>query len=463
MPTEIGFLAGCTVCGILKRLRDALRGTRLRAAGLRHFQRSRTRALLQASVAARYHFTKPHNEARILSSTFTMTPTERRASGWLASIYALRMLGLFLILPVFAIYGRELKGGQEAYLIGLAISIYGLTQAALQIAFGAASDRFGRKPVIVFGLIVFVIGSIVAAMADTIAGVIVGRAIQGAGAVSAAVSAFIADSTRDEVRTKAMAMVGGSIGITFAVALVAAPPLTAAIGLSGLFWLTAVLATLGILVVLFLVPPAPVKEEAPTTIRHGDVLFNPQLLRLNIGVFVLHLCQTALFVVVPTMLIERGALPAAQHWLVYLPVILGSFALMIAPMIVAERRGKLREVFLLAIAILVVAMLAAPTLSNQALAGLVVFLLLFFVAFNLLEAMQPSLVSRLAPAQVKGFAMGVYNTTMSLGLFAGGILGGTLAKRFGDEMVFYTCAALAAFWFVAAYSMTPPLARKKEQ
>jgi MFS family permease len=392
-----------------------------------------------------------------------MTPTERRASGWLASIYALRMLGLFLILPVFAIYGRELKGGQEAYLIGLAISIYGLSQATLQIAFGAASDRFGRKPVIVLGLIIFVIGSIVAAMSTNIAGVIVGRAIQGAGAVSAAVSAFIADSTRDEVRTKAMAMVGGSIGITFAVALVAAPPLTAAIGLSGLFWITAVLAAIGILVVIFMVPPAPLREEEPTAIRHGDVLFDPQLLRLNIGVFVLHLCQTALFVVVPSMLIERGGLPAASHWMVYLPVIVVSLALMVPPIIAAERKGKLREVFLGAIAMLFVAMIAAPYLSSNALTGLVAFLLLFFVAFNLLEAMQPSLVSRLAPARVKGFAMGVYNTTMSLGLFAGGIVGGTLAKRFSDEMVFYTCAALAAIWFVAAYSMTPPLVKKKEQ
>jgi MFS family permease len=391
-----------------------------------------------------------------------MTPTERRASGWLASIYALRMLGLFLILPVFAIYGRELKGGQEAYLIGLAISIYGLTQATLQIAFGAASDRFGRKPVIVFGLIIFVIGSVVAALSDTIAGVIVGRAIQGAGAVSAAVSAFIADSTRDEVRTKAMAMVGGSIGITFAIALVAAPPLTAAVGLSGLFWITAVLASLGILVVMFAVPTAPVKEEAPTAIRHGDVLFHPQLLRLNIGAFVLHACQTALFVVIPVLLVQRGVLPAAQHWKVYLPVLMLSFALIVPPMLLAERRGYLREVFLAAIALLFVTMLIAPFILIQTLTGLVMLLALFFIAFNLMEAMQPSLVSRLAPPQIKGFAMGVYNTTVSLGFALGGIIGGSAAKQFGDNAVFYTCAALAAVWFVAAYSMTPPLARKKE-
>lgn len=391
-----------------------------------------------------------------------MTPSERRASGWLASIFALRMLGLFLILPVFAIYGRELPGGQEAYLIGLAISIYGLTQAMFQIPFGAASDRFGRKPVIVAGLIVFAVGSVIAALSTNIAGVIAGRAIQGAGAISAAVSAFIADSTRDEVRTKAMAMVGGSIGLTFAFSLIAAPPLTAWIGLSGLFWLTAVLACLGIVVVLWGVPPAPVREEQPEPIRHGDVLFNPQLLRLNIGVFVLHVCQTALFVVVPTLLVDRGALPAPSHWQVYLPVIVVSFVLMVPPMIMAERRGKLREVFLGAIALLMFAMLAAPALTHTALAGLVTFLMLFFIAFNLLEAMQPSLVSRLAPAHVKGFAMGVYNTTQAFGLFLGGIVGGALAKRFGDNMVFYVCAALAAIWFVAAFSMQPPPARKKE-
>jgi MFS family permease len=394
-----------------------------------------------------------------------MTPTERRASGWLASIFALRMLGLFLILPVFAIYGAELRGGQEAYLIGLAISIYGLTQAMFQIPFGAASDRIGRKPVIVFGLIVFAIGSVVAAMSETIGGVIAGRAIQGAGAVSAAVSAFIADSTRDEVRTKAMAMVGGSIGITFAISLIAAPPLTAAIGLSGLFWLTAVLALLGIAVVVWLVPPAVVNPEKPEPIAHGDVLFDPQLFRLNVGVFLLHMFQTALFVVIPVMLVERGELPSPSHWMVYLPVIVLSFAVMVPPMIYAERKGKIRVVFLAAIALLTCAMLVAPALTasaNGALGGIVVFLLLFFIAFNLLEAMQPSLVSRLAPARVKGFALGVYNTTMALGLFAGGIVGGTLAKRFGNDTVFYGCAALAALWFVVAYSMVPPPARKKE-
>ena len=385
-----------------------------------------------------------------------MTPLERRASGWLASIVALRLFGLFIILPVFAIYGRELPGGQEPYLIGLAISIYGFTQGLFQLPFGAASDRFGRKPVIVVGLLVLVIGSVVAAMSTTITGIVIGRALQGAGAVSAAVSAFIADSTRDEVRTKAMATVGATVGITFAIALVIAPPLTAWIGLSGVFWITAALALCGMAVVAWVVPAAPLNPPAAEPMRRGDVLFDPQLLRLNVGVFVTFICQTAIFVVIPTLLVERGLLPAPQHWMVYAPVMLISFAVMIPPLISAERHGKVREVFLGAIVTMMVAMLIAPFVVNVALAGIVIFLLLFFIALNLLEALQPSLVSRLAPPHLKGFAMGVYNTTQAFGLALGGILGGTLAKRFGDNAVFYVCAGLTALWFVAAWNMKPP-------
>ncbi len=390
-----------------------------------------------------------------------MTPLERRASGWLASIVALRLFGLFSIFPVFAIYGRELPGGQESYLIALAISIYGFTQGLFQLPFGAASDRFGRKRIIVIGLLILMLGSVVAAMSTTIVGVIVGRALQGAGAVSAAASAFIADSTRAEVRTKAMAMVGAAVGLTFAVALISAPPLTAWIGLSGLFWLTAVLAMCGVIIVVWVVPTAPLQPEQAETLRHGDVLFDPQLLRLNLGVFILFICQTAIFIVVPTQLVQQGQLPSPQHWMVYAPVLLVSFAVMIPPMLAAERRGKIREVFLTAVATLFVAMLFAPFAASAALTGLVIFLLLFFIALNLLEALQPSLVSRLAPPHLKGFAMGVYNTTQAFGLFLGGILGGTLAKRFGDSAVFYVCAALVAFWFIAAWSMKPPVSKHK--
>ena len=390
-----------------------------------------------------------------------MTPLERRASGWLASIVALRLFGLFSIFPVFAIYGRDLPGGQESYLIALAISIYGFTQGLFQLPFGAASDRFGRKKIIVIGLLILMLGSVVAAMSTTIVGVIVGRALQGAGAVSAAASAFIADSTRAEVRTKAMAMVGAAVGLTFAVALITAPPLTAWIGLSGLFWLTALLAMCGVIIVVWVVPAAPLQPEQAETLRHGDVLFDPQLLRLNLGVFILFICQTAIFIVVPTQLVQLGHLPSPQHWMVYAPVLLVSFAVMIPPMLAAERRGKIREVFLSAVATLFVAMLVAPFAASAALTGLVIFLLLFFIALNLLEALQPSLVSRLAPPHLKGFAMGVYNTTQAFGLFLGGILGGTLTKRFGDSAVFYVCAALTAFWFIAAWSMKPPVSKHK--
>jgi len=217
----------------------------------------------------------------------------------------------------------------------------------------------------------------------------------------------------------------------------------------------------GIAVVAWVVPPAPLQPPPPESVRRGDVLFNPQLLRLNLGVFVLFICQTAIFVVVPSMLVEKGHLPSPRHWMVYAPVLVLSFAVMIPPMLAAERRGKTREVFLGAVAILFVSMLAAPFAAGAALTGLVVFLLLFFIALNLLEALQPSLVSRQAPPHLKGFAMGVYNTTQAFGLFFGGILGGILAKRFGDDAVFYVCAVLTAFWFVAAWSMKPPAAKPK--
>ncbi|MFP5461039.1 MAG: MFS transporter, partial [Gammaproteobacteria bacterium] len=260
-----------------------------------------------------------------------MTARELRASTSLASIFALRMLGLFLILPVFAVHARGLPGGESAALVGLALGVYGLTQAILHLPFGLASDRFGRKPVIVAGLVLFAAGSFVAAGADTVAGVIVGRAIQGAGAISAAVTAFIADSTRDSQRTKAMAMVGGSIGLTFALSLVLAPALYGAIGMDGIFNATGVLALLAILVVLFLVPPAPpAEQEAPaggaTTLR--QVAMDADLLRLNLGIMVLHCVQMAMFVVVPGWLVERAGLPLAQHWQLYLGVVLASFALM---------------------------------------------------------------------------------------------------------------------------------------
>lgn len=384
--------------------------------------------------------------------TERMTPREKRASFWLASIFALRMLGLFLILPVFVVHARGLPDGQDALRVGLAMGVYGLTQVALHLPMGLASDRLGRKPVIVAGLLVFALGSFVAALADSVLGVILGRALQGAGAISAAVSAFIADSTRDSQRTKAMAMVGGSIGLTFALSLVAAPALYAAIGMSGLFGLTGVLALLAIPVTLFVVPaaPAPAHVQSATgqRTRFSAVVLEPDLLRLNLGIFALHTVQMAMFVVVPAWMVERG-LPLAQHWQVYLVVVALSFLLMVPPLFASERRGKLRPVFLGSVALLagVAAAFAAEPAGLWPMAGL---LLLFFAGFNILEACLPSLISRLAPPDAKGAALGIYNTTQALGLFAGGVLGGWVQSRWGGGAVFGACAGLLLLWFSAA-------------
>lgn len=384
-----------------------------------------------------------------------MSPTELRASVSLASIFALRMLGLFLILPVFALHVRGMPGGDSGFLVGLALGIYGLTQGILQIPYGLASDRYGRKPVIVAGLVLFALGSIGAALAHTVVGIAIGRAVQGAGAVSAAVTAFIADSTRDEHRTKAMAMVGGSIGLTFAFSLVAAPSLYALVSLSGLFWLTAVLTVIAIGVVIWVVPPAPARDPAMPAPTWKTVLTDPQLLRLDVGVFTLHVAQIALFASVPVLLADRGGLPATQHWKVYLPVILVSFALMMPPIIAAERRKRTRILFLAAIGGLALTLLLGPFLSGG-LWSLGLFLLAFFTAFNILEAMQPSLVSRLAPEGAKGLALGVYNTLQGIGLALGGVLGGVVAKRYGESAVFMTCAALVLVWLAVAWGMRPP-------
>ncbi|HLT27587.1 MAG TPA: MFS transporter [Zeimonas sp.] len=379
-----------------------------------------------------------------------MTPLELRSSVSLASIFALRMLGLFLILPVFAVHARGIPGGSDATLVGLALGIYGLTQALLQLPFGMASDRWGRKPVIVAGLGLFALGSFVAAAAVGIVGTIVGRALQGAGAISAAVSAFVADSTRDSQRTKAMAMVGGSIGVTFALSLVAAPLLYDAIGMSGIFVFTGVLAIAAILVVVFVVPPVPLAVAADasrTPLR--DVVREPDLLRLNFGIFSLHAVQMAMFVVLPTWLADRAGIAVSDHWKIYLPVVVFSFLLMLPPLFWSERRGKLRIVFLAAIAMVLVVQLALVA-QPSGLLPFVVLLLVFFAGFNVLEASLPSLISRLAPVDAKGAALGVYNTTQSLGLFFGGLLGGWVQQSWGRPAVFVACAALMAAWLVVA-------------
>ncbi len=384
----------------------------------------------------------------------SMTSAELRAGVSLAGIFGLRMLGLFLILPVFAVHAHTLPGGDNLTLVGLAIGVYGLTQAFLQIAFGAASDRFGRKPVIVAGLLIFFVGSVVAALAESIHMVIVGRVLQGAGAISAAVIALAADLTRDQHRTKIMAMIGASIGFVFALSMVGAPLLYAAIGMDGIFWLTAVLAAGSILVVLWVVPSAP-QVPRPTAGSFAEVFRDGQLMRLNFGVFALHLIQTTMWVLVPAALVASGGLPLVEHWKVYLPAVLLSFIVMVPAIIIAERRGRMKFVFNAAIIILIVVQ-AGLLLFGQSLLGLGLWLMLFFVAFNVLEATQPSWISKIARPDAKGTALGVYNTLQSAGLFLGGMLGGLLAQHFGSEAVNVVCALIALVWLVLAATMTPP-------
>lgn len=383
-----------------------------------------------------------------------MTSSELRASASLASIFALRMLGMFLILPVFAVHAKSLPGGDSATLVGLAMGIYGLTQSFGQIPFGAASDKYGRKRIIIIGLLLFAVGSFIAASAGDIVTIIIGRAIQGAGAISAAVTAFIADSTREEHRTKAMAMVGGSIGLTFAISMIASPVLYRAIGMGGLFALTGALAMVAILVVAFAVPAAPktVAERVP----FSQVLKNGELMRLNFGVFALHMMQMATFVVVPPALVQYAGIPLASHWKIYLPVVLASVLFMLPPIFVGEKRGKSKQVFLGAISLMLIVQigfclfLSHPTLSWML---LVVLLLAFFVAFNILEASQPSLVSRIAPASAKGAALGVYNTLQALGLFCGGALGGWLQQHVGASAIFVVCSGVTIVWLIIASNM----------
>ncbi|HTQ77722.1 MAG TPA: MFS transporter [Burkholderiales bacterium] len=386
-----------------------------------------------------------------------MTSAERRAGAGLSLVFGLRLLGLFLILPVFAVHAREYVGGSNLVLVGLALGAYGLTQALLQVPFGMASDRWGRKRVIYAGLALFAAGSFLAASAHDIWTAIAGRSLQGAGAISSVVIALAADLTSEAHRTKVMAMIGSSIGFAFALALVAGPALYRAVGMAGLFILVGVLSILAAWVVAVGIPEAPPQGHAADATGLGQA-FAPELLRLDLGIFVLHMAQMAMFVVVPPLIVDAG-LPLAAHWKLYLPVMLASFVAMVPLVIFADRRDRPKPVLLGAIALLVLAE-AGLAAFGAGLAALAALLLVFFVAFNVLEALLPSLVSRLAPARVRGAAVGVYNTAQTLGLFCGGLAGGWLAQRFGARAVFGTCAALALGWLVAAASMRPPAPRR---
>jgi predicted MFS family arabinose efflux permease len=382
-----------------------------------------------------------------------MSREEIRAGASLAGVYGLRMLGLFFILPVFAVHAAGMRGGDDLVLVGLALGAYGLAQGILQIPFGMASDRWGRKPVLYAGLLVFAAGSFLGMVADDIWTAIAARVIQGAGAISSVAMALAADLTRPQHRTKIMAMIGSTIGLMFALSLVGAPLLYQAIGMGGLFALTGLLALVAMWVVRTQVPdPQPGAE--PQAAGDGRAsLLDPELLRLNAGIFILHIVLYAMFVVVPPLLVEAG-LGLSDHWQVYLPVVLVSFALMVPAVLYADRRNRPKPVLVGAVALLVLVE-AGLAVARPGVATIAVLMLGFFVAFNLLEAMLPSLVSRIAPAQGRGVAIGVYNTTQTLGVFFGGWIGGWMAGRYGAAGVFFGCAALAALWLALAAGMRP--------
>jgi len=383
-----------------------------------------------------------------------MSRVELRAGASLAGVYGLRMLGLFFILPIFVVDAPRLQGGNDLTLVGIALGAYGLSQGILQIPFGLASDRWGRKPALYVGLLIFAAGSFLGVAAQDIWTAIAARLLQGAGAINSVAMALAADLTREQHRTKIMAMIGASIGLMFALSLVGAPVLYRVVGMEGVFALTGLLSLAAIWVVRFEVPdpPASLPEGKPPDGR-GKGLLDIELLRLNAGIFILHIVLYAMFVVVPPLLLDAGlALP--EHWKLYLPVVLVSFALMVPPILYADRRNRPKPVLLGAVALLLLveAALAATRAGLAQLAGL---MLAFFVAFNVLEAMLPSLVSRLAPSRGRGVAIGVYNTTQTLGVFFGGLLGGWVAKHFGTTWVFATCALLSGLWLAAAAGMRP--------
>ena len=385
-----------------------------------------------------------------------MTPQELRASFGLAGIFGLRMLGMFIILPVFALYAAKLPGGSSHTMVGIALGAYGLTQACLQVPFGWLSDRWGRKRTIYLGLVIFALGSFIAAIANDLDMVIVGRIIQGAGAISAAVIALAADLTREDQRTKAMAIIGMTIGATFALSMAAGPLLDGIIGVPGIFTLTGILAIAALLVVRFVVPePAQsVVSKVPVLpVSLKSVLRDGQLLRLNYGIFALHGILMALFVVVPFAL--QAHLPSGSHWRVYLPVMLGAIVLMLPPMLLAERGGLQKPVFVGAVAALIGA-LALLMFAGDGLAALVIGLLMFFAAFNLLEATLPSMISKRAPPGAKGTAIGIYSSLQFVGTFFGAASGGWLSQHYGAPAVFGFCGALAIVWLLLSFGMRVP-------
>lgn len=386
-----------------------------------------------------------------------MNLTERRAVGSLAMVYASRMLGLFMVLPVLVLYGSALEDATPE-LLGFAMGAYGLSQALLQLPYGMLSDRLGRKPLIYFGLILFALGSVVAAQADSVYGLIAGRFLQGAGAVASVLMALLSDLTREESRTRAMAVVGMVIGLSFSVSLVVGPLVGNVWGLSGIFWLTTVLALLSVALVARV--PTPVRprlnrETQPLPGLLLEVLRNPVLLRLNLGIFALHLVLTATFLALPVLLESRIDLPRTSHWWVYLSVTAVAFVLMVPFIVIGEKYRKMKPVFLGAIALLGLSALTLWQVPDTLL-SMWGALLLFFMAFNLLEASLPSLVSKACPPGSRGSAMGVYSTAQFLGAFVGGALGGKVLGAAGPDGVLLFMAGVVALWWLVALQMPAP-------
>jgi predicted MFS family arabinose efflux permease len=377
-----------------------------------------------------------------------MNPSELRSTLALAGIFGLRMLGLFLLLPVFSIHAQGLPGGDQAFLVGLTLGIFNIVQACFHIPLGRLSDRIGRKPVVLWGLSLFIAGALISAAKDDLLWIAIGRGVMGAGAISAAVSAWVADLTREQVRTRAMALVGGSIALSFALSLVIAAPIYRVISLSGMFVVLAILGVIAMFVTYYVLPTTKIEAKVEQA-SLKEVFFRPELMRLNVGVFILNATQVAMFLVVPRLLVQAG-LPLSSHWEIYLPIVLLSFVLMAPAIIYGEKKQKLRTVLLAAIVLLLI----AEWIFTQANSVMTIAtaLLVYFVGFNLLEALQPSLVSRFAK-ESKGTALGVYNTTQSIGLFSGAVIGGYLMDSHGDLSVFAVGAALLVCWLIIAWSM----------
>ena len=386
-----------------------------------------------------------------------MTPVELRATWGLGTVFSLRMLGMFMVLPVLTTYGMALQGASET-LIGLAIGIYGLAQAIFQIPFGLMSDRIGRKPLIVGGLLLFVLGSIIAATTSSIWGIILGRALQGSGAIAAAVMALLSDLTREQNRTKAMAFIGISFGVTFAIAMVIGPIVTHALGLHALFWMIAILASLGIVITLLVVPDASGhvlnRESGMVKGSFRKVLGNSRLIKLNVGILCLHILLMSSFVALPGQF-EQAGLPAAEHWKIYLITMLIAFVGVVPFIIYAEVKRRMKRVFVACVGLIVVAEIVLWGAEGH-FWTLVVGVQLFFFAFNLMEAILPSLVSKESPAGYKGTAMGLYSTSQFIGVAIGGSLGGWVFGHFDAQTVFLVGAIVAAIWLFVAMTMQEP-------